>query len=44
MPVIQKLLEIFTESVKVYSHYVCETAKQSESNCNFYNQKIEITY
>ena len=38
------LLEIFIQSVKVYTHCVCEISQWSESNCMFENQKIEITY
>ena len=37
-------LEIFTKSVKVYTHCVCEVSQRSESNCVFDNQEIEITY
>ena len=37
-------LEIFTESVKVYTYCVCEVSQRSESNCVFDNQEIEITY
>ena len=38
------LLAIFIQSVKVYTHCVCEISQWSESNCMFENQKIEITY
>ena len=38
------LLEIVIESVKVYTHCVCEISQQSKSNCVFENQEIEITY
>ena len=38
------LLEIFIQSVKVYTHCVCEISQRFESNCMFENQKIEITY
>ena len=38
------LLEIITESVKVYTHCVCEVSQRSESNCVFDDQEIEITY
>ena len=38
------LLEIFTESVKVYTHCVCEVSQRSEANRVFDNQEIEITY
>ena len=38
------LLEIFAESVKVYTHCVCEVSQRSESNCIFDDQEIEITY
>ena len=38
------LLEFFTESVKVYTHCVCEVSQRSELNCVFDNQEIEITY
>ena len=38
------LLEIFTESVKVYTHCVCVVSQRSESNCVFDSQEIEITY
>ena len=38
------LLEIFTESVIVYTHRVVEVSQRSESNCVFDNQEIEIIY
>ena len=38
------LREFFLESVKVYTHCVCEISQRSESNCVFENQEIEITY
>ena len=38
------LLEIFIESVKVYTNCVYEISQRSESNSVFENQKIEITY
>ena len=45
MHVIQKhridLLEICTESVKVYIHCFCEISQRSESNCPFETNKIK---
>ena len=38
------LLEMFIQSVKVYTRCVCEILQRSESNCMFEDQKIEITY
>ena len=38
------LLEIMRQSVKLYTHCVCEIAQRSELNCMFEDQKIEITY
>ena len=38
------LLEIFIQSVKVYTDCVCEISQRFESNCVFEDQKIEITY
>ena len=32
------------QSVKVYTHCVCEISQRSELNCMFEDQKIEITY
>ena len=37
-------LDIFMQSVKIYTHCVCEISQRSESNCMFADQKIEITY
>ena len=38
------LLQIFTESAKVYSHCVCEISKRSKPNYSFEDQKIGKTY
>ena len=38
------LLEIFTESAKVYSHCVCEISKPSKPNHSFEDQKIGKSY
>ena len=38
------LLEIFTESAKVYSYCVCEISKRSKPNYSFEDQKIGKTY
>ena len=38
------LLDIFTESAKVYIHCVCEISKRSKPNYRFEDQKIGKTY